>query len=136
MLTLIALTLAVFAYAAYTDIRERRVPDWVWAVYAAMGTPLLLLGGADIQSVLLSVGVVGTAALVSRRFGGLGGADVKGLLILSVLLYRYAIWAVIAGSFVALAMSRRYGDNNPFMVSLLIGIVLALVFGGLGLLPR
>ncbi|MHC1592719.1 MAG: A24 family peptidase [Methermicoccaceae archaeon] len=123
------LTLVVFSYAAYTDVRERRVPDAVWVVYLALGLPLLVLSGLDINELVMSVVVVGTASFVSYRFGGLGGADVKGMLALSVLLHHHtlAVWAVLVGSCVALVLSRKYGDNNPFMLSLLTGIVVALV---------
>jgi len=131
------LTLAVFSYAAYTDLKTRRVSNRVWAVYMGLGVPLLALSGVDVGLLLMSLLIIAPAVFASYHLGGMGGADVKGMLALSVMLHHrlLAVWVVIAGSLVALVMSRRYGDNIPFMVSLLAGIVLSAVLDALGILP-
>ncbi|HIH70324.1 prepilin peptidase [Methermicoccus shengliensis] len=131
------LTLAVFSYAAYTDLKTRTVSNRVWAVYMGLGVPLLALSGVDVGLLLMSLLIIAPAVFASYHFGGMGGADVKGMLALSVMLHHrlLAVWVVIAGSLVALVMSRKYGDNIPFMVALLVGIVLGAVLDALGVLP-
>ncbi|MHC1596964.1 MAG: hypothetical protein ACXQT3_01475 [Methermicoccaceae archaeon] len=108
---------------------ERCESSVLWLVYLGAGLPMLALSHVDVFGLLVSISIVGTAALMSYRFGGLGGADVKGMLALSVVLHQHmlAVWAVLIGSCVALVLSRRYGDDNPFMLSLLVGIVAALM---------
>jgi len=100
-----ALTGVVFAYAAYRDWKERRVPNWVWLAYLAVGTPLMLYQGIDTYWLWRSVLVITVAALIPYAFKQIGGADVKGMFALSVVLHQggMAMYVVMVALLLALA---------------------------------
>jgi preflagellin peptidase FlaK len=91
----------VFAWAAYRDIRTRRVPNATWLPLALLGVALLawdisrvsagdLPGGLVARErfylrVALSLGMVGSIGYLFYWFGGFGGADAKALIVLAVL---------------------------------------------------
>ncbi|MFB6139444.1 MAG: prepilin peptidase [Halosimplex sp.] len=91
----------VFGWAAYRDIRTRRVPNRTWLPLALLGIALLALdinrfltgdvvGGDPARErfflrVALSLGLVGSIGYLFYWFGGFGGADAKALIVLAVL---------------------------------------------------
>ncbi|ELZ28814.1 Peptidase A24B, FlaK domain protein [Halosimplex carlsbadense 2-9-1] len=91
----------VFAWAAYRDIRTRRVPNATWLPLALLGIALLawdisrvsagdLPGGLVARErfylrVALSLGMVGSIGYLFYYLGGFGGADAKALIVLAVL---------------------------------------------------
>lgn len=87
----------VFAWAAWTDIRTRRLPNLLWPPLVALGMALLAwefwhvsaIGGFTqrvfVVQVALSIGVVAPAGYLFYRFGAFGGADWKALATLAVL---------------------------------------------------
>ncbi|WP_415379516.1 prepilin peptidase [Halosimplex sp. TS25] len=91
----------VFAWAAYRDIRTRRVPNRTWLPLALLGIALLawdiyrastgdMVGGLIARErfylrVALSLGMVGSIGYLFYWFGGFGGADAKALIVLAVL---------------------------------------------------
>ncbi|WP_135364869.1 prepilin peptidase [Halosimplex halophilum] len=91
----------VFAWAAYRDVRTRRVPNATWLPLALLGIALLawdvsrvsagdLPGGLVARErfylrVALSLGMVGSIGYLFYWFGGFGGADAKALIVLAVL---------------------------------------------------
>ncbi|MFB6150568.1 MAG: A24 family peptidase C-terminal domain-containing protein [Haloarculaceae archaeon] len=91
----------VFGWAAYRDIRTRRVPNRTWLPLALLGVVLLaweinaVLSGSVVGGVAarerflvrvgLSLGMVGTLGYLFYWFGGFGGADAKALIVLAVL---------------------------------------------------
>jgi preflagellin peptidase FlaK len=91
----------VFAWAAYRDVRTRRVPNRTWYPLVALGVVLLVFevagalpanGYEDRLFLLragLSVGFVAPLGYVFWRIGGFGGADAKALISLAVLLPTY-----------------------------------------------
>ncbi|MGM0591775.1 MAG: prepilin peptidase, partial [Halobacteriota archaeon] len=81
----------VLGWAAWRDVKTRRVPNVVWYPLAALGALLVLweLPTADqsfVVRVAISVGFVGTLAYAFWWLGGFGGADAKALMALSILL--------------------------------------------------
>ena len=90
----------VFAWAAYRDVRTRRVPNATWLPLALLGVALLawdiarvsagdLPGGLVARErfylrVALSLGMVGSIGYLFYWFGGFGGADAKALIVLAV----------------------------------------------------
>jgi preflagellin peptidase FlaK len=93
-----------FAWAAYRDVRTRRVPNRTWLPLAALGILLLtweiwqLSTGGSLYGVYtvadrerffvrvaLSLGMVGSLGYLFYWFGGFGGADAKALVVLAVL---------------------------------------------------
>lgn len=136
MLTLLV-SMAVLAYAAYADWTRRMVPNWVWVVYLAVGIPLMLVEGIDTYWLWRSVLVVSAASLITYAVGQMGGADVKGMLAMSVVLHSsgVAVFAVALGAALGLVLvlirsvllrSRDVGQMDiPFMVPLLVGTLVA-----------
>ena len=91
----------VFGWAAYRDVRTRRVPNRTWAPLVALGVVLLAwdavahvppAGYEDdlfLVRTALSVGFVLPLSYVFWRLGGFGGADAKALMTLAVLFPTY-----------------------------------------------
>jgi len=91
----------VFGWAAYRDIRTRRVPNRTWLPLAALGIALVVwdcwrvltgdIAGGDpareffFVRVALSLGLVAPIGYLFYWFGGFGGADAKALIVLAVL---------------------------------------------------
>ena len=87
----------VFAWAAWRDIRTRRVPNVTWLPLVLLGVLLLLwdgwtafgIGGYDWQLFLvttsISLGIVVPLSYAFWWMGGFGGADAKALMTIAVL---------------------------------------------------
>ena len=91
----------VFAWAAYHDLRTRRVANATWLPLYALGVVLLvadgwaaLSAGGATQSLfvvrcVISLGIVAPLGFAFWRLGGFGGADAKALIALAVLFPTY-----------------------------------------------
>jgi len=88
------LAVPVFGWAAYRDVRTRRVPNRTWYPPAAVGLLALLWDvwrapafRQDVFAlrVVLSLGIVAPLAYLFWRLGGFGGADAKALMVLALL---------------------------------------------------
>jgi preflagellin peptidase FlaK len=91
----------VLGWAAYSDIRTRRVPNRTWYPLAGLGVLLLVWDGLRVLSrdplvqrlflvqVVVSLGLVAPLGYVFWRLGGFGGADAKALAALAVLFPAY-----------------------------------------------
>nr|WP_193570800.1 prepilin peptidase [Halorubellus sp. JP-L1] len=100
------LVVPFFAWAAYTDVKTRRIPNRVWPPLFVAGVVLLALTvqqalapGAPYASrvlpgMVVSLGVVGPVAYLFWLFGGFGGADAKALLVLALLFPIYPAYDV------------------------------------------
>ena len=88
----------VMGWAAYRDVRTRRVPNRTWLPLAVLGIVLLVWEGwrvwtgqalADPERyflrVALSLGLVAPVGYLFYWFGGFGGADAKALIVLALL---------------------------------------------------
>jgi preflagellin peptidase FlaK len=89
----------VFGWAAYRDIRTRRVPNETWLPLALLGVALLAWetttgtpGEPFFLSVALSLGLVAPIGYLFYWFGGFGGADAKALVVLAVLFPAYPVY--------------------------------------------
>ena len=90
-----------FAYAAWTDLRTRRVANRVWPPLVALGVVLLAVEGIGrvppatlgdrlfLVRVAASVGILVPLSYVFWRLGGFGGADAKAFMTVAVLLPTY-----------------------------------------------
>jgi prepilin peptidase CpaA len=124
--------IALFAIAAVTDARERRIPNWLSASLAALGALRIGLGLAEGSGALASMLDFGAAVAVfalaagAFRFGLLGGGDAKllaaGTLWLgAAALGPYLLTTVLAGGVLALLFiawqlaipARRARENRP-----------------------
>jgi preflagellin peptidase FlaK len=95
------LAVPVFGWAAYRDVRTRRVPNRVWLPLALLGVALLtwdvwrvsagdVPGGTAARElffmrVAISLGMVAPIGYLLYWFGGFGGADAKAVIVLAVL---------------------------------------------------
>ena len=78
----------LLGYGSYKDVKTREIPDYVWIVMGVCG---ILLRVADHQwkALGLSVGVALLLGLILAVSGLFGGADIKALVALSVLIPYY-----------------------------------------------
>jgi preflagellin peptidase FlaK len=90
----------VLGWAAWRDVRTRRVPNRTWVPLVALGVVLLAwefaalwpVGPGDgpyLLRVAASLGVVAPLAYLFWRLGGFGGADAKAFIALAVLVPTY-----------------------------------------------
>jgi preflagellin peptidase FlaK len=94
------LAVPVFGWAAWRDVRTRRVPNRTWVPLVALGalalaiegwlvytgeTPVPVDQGVYLVRVVISLGFVGPLAYAFWWFGGFGGADAKALITAAVL---------------------------------------------------
>ena len=102
------LAVPVFAWAAYRDIRTRRVPNRTWLPLIAVGVlalawDFLTLGapGAERRLFLVrsavSLGFVAPLGYVFWRIGGFGGADAKAIITLAVVFPVYPAYELFGG---------------------------------------
>jgi len=92
-----------FAWAAYRDIRTRRIPNRLWPPLVAVGVLALGLdfagglpsgfeGNLALLRIAVSVGLVAPLGYVFFRVGGFGGADAKAVIALAVLFPLYPVY--------------------------------------------
>lgn len=98
------LAVPIFAWAAYRDIRTRRVPNATWIPLFGLGIALLLwdgwlVAGASTYEqrlfgvrVAASLGIVAPLGYIFWRMGGFGGADAKAVIALAVLFPTYPVY--------------------------------------------
>ncbi|HET7324920.1 MAG TPA: prepilin peptidase [Halococcus sp.] len=90
------LCLPLFGWAAYRDLRTRRVPNRTWLPLFLLGGVLLVWDGWNTSTlpaaerllalrVAISIGVLVPFCYLFWRFGAFGGADAKALTVLCVL---------------------------------------------------
>ncbi|MFB6103669.1 MAG: prepilin peptidase [Halobacteriaceae archaeon] len=87
----------VLGWAAWRDLRTRRVPNEVWYPLAVLGVALFgweVLAaesgsGRVVYAMALSVGIVVPLAYLFWRIGGFGGADAKAFMVLAVVFPTY-----------------------------------------------
>lgn len=93
---------ALFAWAAYRDIRTRRVPNWVWLPLMAVGIVALAMDAWRVLAfpsyrilffvrVVVSLGLVAPLGYVFWRLGGCGGADAKAIMTIALLFPTYPV---------------------------------------------
>jgi preflagellin peptidase FlaK len=98
------LAVPAFGWAAYRDVRTRRIPNRAWLPLVALGVLTLALDlaaglptdpfarGLVYVRVGVSLGVVAPLGYVFYRVGGFGGADAKGVLVLALLFPLYPVY--------------------------------------------
>ena len=99
-------------WAAWRDVKVRRVPNRVWYPLAALGAALLaweawqlgVLAGVDtvqarlfVVRVAVSLGMVVPLSYLIWRLGGFGGADAKAVMALAVLLPTFPTYVLTVG---------------------------------------
>ena len=136
LLRLVALP--VFAWIAILDVKTRRVPSDVWIPLSALGAVLLVwdgwrasqAGGTDwtlefLVPAAISLGLVMPAAYLFWWLGGMGGADAKAVLALSLLFPAPATFSL---GIVALPLAGN-PELIPFSATIIVNAALiAMVF--------
>ena len=105
----VVIAISMFAVAAFTDVKERRIHDIVWLVFGGTGAILYAFEFPDITDVVSMV--VGASLASAFWFFRLyAGADALALLSLSVILPTYNGFMIPLGMVViATAISVIYG---------------------------
>jgi len=116
------LVVPVFAWAAWRDVRTRRLPNRLWPPLYAFGALLLLWEGAQrwppvgiddrlfAIRVAVSLGFVAPLGYVFWRLGGFGGADAKALIALAVVFPTFPTYFLPVAALPALpAVETRIG---------------------------
>ncbi|MFB6168114.1 MAG: A24 family peptidase [Haloferacaceae archaeon] len=129
------------AYAAWTDLRTRRVTNRLWPPLAALGVVLLVVEGVGrvppttlggrlfLVRTAASVGILVPLSYLFWRLGGFGGADAKAFMTVAVLLPTYPTYFLPG---VALPLVRtRVGLFSLTVVTncVLIGVTYPLAVG-------
>jgi len=104
------LAVPVFGWAAWRDVKSRRVPNKTWPPLLALGllalawqaTSLHATGGYRwqlfVRQVAISLGLVVPLAYAFWWIGGFGGADAKALMVLAVLLPTFPSYFLAGGA--------------------------------------
>jgi preflagellin peptidase FlaK len=134
----------VLGWAAYRDLRTRRVPNDVWGPLAALGIVLLLWEGATrygdpffriwLLRVVLSVGIVVPLAYGFWHVGGFGGADAKAFMVLAILLPTFPTFQVGTTLFPLVQTDVGVFSLTVLTNTVLLALAYPLVLGGRNLL--
>lgn len=136
-------TLFCFGYAAYCDHKTRRVDNWVWVLFAVIGTPLTFYSIYPYLFASLMVTVV--VSLIAWYCGAFGGADAKALITLGLLMPTgfdgsvpyFPIVALVFGCvtsmlYIVYALTKCQNLKRleiPLLVYLYFGIIISLFVG-------
>jgi len=133
----------VFGWAAYRDVRTRRIPNRVWPplfvfavallawdTYAVLDAPRFVARGFLIR-VLVSVGFVVPLSYLFWRIGGFGGADAKAFMFVAVLFPVYPVYYLSSTS-----LPLVWTPLEVFSMTILSNTVLAGVAYPLGVAAR
>jgi len=121
MLSLRLLTcFSMLAYASYSDLKTREVPDKLWVIFSLIGitfNSIALIFDFNFQSLTLIIASTAITFLISISLyylGFFGGADMKALIVLALLLPTYypsnylhpfiSITSLTNGSFLVLSL--------------------------------
>ena len=136
------LAVPVFAWAAYRDLRTRRVPNRTWLPLIVVGIvalawDLLAVAGSPgferrlfVARTALSLGFVAPLGYVFWRIGGFGGADAKAIITLAVVFPVYPVYYALGGAYPIHAAPFGVFSftilSNTVLIGLLYPVVLAI----------
>lgn len=108
------LAIALALAGSYTDVRTRRIPNWLTVGVFALAIVLRLLGAESLGQGFLGAGVAFLVGLAFHIGGMLGAGDVKYLAAFGAILGAGRIWpalalVAIAGGFLALLWTFALG---------------------------
>lgn len=117
--------LLAFGVAAVFDLRSRSVPNWLWILPLGLGI-IVAMQSSMLLEAYLTATILGAIGFIGWREGALGGADVKGLVTLGVVLPQNGILIAILALAGSMIWS-HYRGESPFFVSLALGIGLFVI---------
>jgi len=91
LLLRIAICLVMLSYASYSDLKTREVDDKLWILFSLIGITLNIIDLSN-QSLMLVIISISLSSLISFIFyyiGFFGGADMKALIVISLILPVY-----------------------------------------------
>ncbi|MFC6729315.1 prepilin peptidase, partial [Natronoarchaeum mannanilyticum] len=112
------LAVPVFGWAAWRDVKSRRVPNKTWLPLLALGLLALVWQASSlhatggyrwqlfVRQVAISLGLVVPLAYAFWWIGGFGGADAKALMVLAVLLPTFPSYFLAGGAEYPLVQTR------------------------------
>ena len=112
------LAVPVFGWAAWRDVKSRRVPNKTWLPLLALGLLALVWQAASlhatggyrwqlfVRQVAISLGLVVPLAYAFWWIGGFGGADAKALMVLAVLFPAFPSYFLAGGAEYPLVQTR------------------------------
>lgn len=136
------LVVPVMGWAAWRDIRTRRVPNRIWVPLAVLGVLLLVWDGwlvwtggtlayttdtVFVFRVAFSVGLLVPFAYAFWWFGGFGGADAKALMVLAVLFPTYPTYLFDGAVFPAIRPTLGVFSLTILSNAVLVGLAYPLV---------
>ncbi|WP_135303591.1 A24 family peptidase [Haloarcula amylovorans] len=132
------LAVPVFGWAAYRDVKTRRVPNRTWVPLAALAVVLLVWetytvltgptsGQAYLIRVAISLGFVAPLAYGFWLIGGFGGADAKAFMLTAVLFPVYPVYYLPTA-----ALPLEPSTLGVFSLTILSNTVVAGIFYPLG----
>lgn len=136
------LAVPVFAWAAYRDVRTRRVPNRTWFPLVAVGIVALVWDGLIVLDAMgferrlfvvqttLSLGLVAPVGYVFWRLGGFGGADAKAVMTLALLYPVYPAFYVIERVFPITQATIGVFSLTILSNAVLVGLAYPLVLAG------
>lgn len=136
------LAVPVFAWAAYRDVRTRRVPNRTWFPLVAVGIVALAWDGLVVLDATgferrlfvvqtaLSLGLVAPVGYVFWRLGGFGGADAKAVMTLAILYPVYPAFYVIERVFPITQATIGVFSLTILSNAVLVGLTYPLVLAG------
>jgi preflagellin peptidase FlaK len=124
------LAVPVLGWAAYSDIKTRRIPNRTWYPLIALGILLLIWDGLALGfegprfsrfllRTIIGVGLVGTLAMGFWFIGSFGGADAKAFLTIAVLFPTFPVY-----EFFGLTVPAVVTDIGIFSLTILTNAVL------------
>ncbi|MGB9003003.1 MAG: A24 family peptidase C-terminal domain-containing protein [Nitrosotalea sp.] len=89
----VVLALSMLGYATYSDLKNREISDFLWAIFGGISVVLIFFS-SDMVHLLTNVGIsliIAPVVVVIWRLGFFGGADAFGLVVLAALVPEFSI---------------------------------------------
>jgi len=127
MVATVSVGAAACAVAAFTDVRARRVPNWLTLPTLAVALILAIPGGlAHFAVALLVAAAMVVLGLWLHSRGILGGGDVKLLVAIGTLVgypncIALLLYTALAGGLLSAAVALRRGQFVPYALAIAAG---------------
>lgn len=118
------LSLAVWAYAAYSDLKTRRAANWIWLVLVTLASiQVVYTETISVGHLLITIPVVYPLAWILYDRGLIGGADAKAFFVVPLLYPMLTPFILVTTTLWALPWAFYSGDREiPLLVPLASGI--------------
>lgn len=114
--------------ASYNDLKTRRVSNKLISAIVISSTPLIYMNLSNITIAHIVIIIVLLYIFFTKKFGGIGGADVKAIIpiTLSLTLYHILImWVIILIS--DLIMRLKYKEGTPYFLAITLSYLILII---------